>query len=54
MSALWVAFCSAVVSYLVLWFGGWAGQQLGVTRVGKHAQTIAGVLLLIIGLCEFH
>jgi putative sporulation protein YtaF len=54
MSALWTAFFSAIISYLVLWFGGWAGQQLGVTRVGKHAQTLAGALLLIIGLYEFH
>jgi putative sporulation protein YtaF len=54
MSALWTALFSAVISFLVLWFGGWAGTQLGVTRVGKHAQTIAGTLLLIIGLYEFH
>jgi putative sporulation protein YtaF len=54
MSAGWTALCSAIVSYLVLWFGGWAGCQLGVTRAGKHAQTIAGALLLVIGLAQFH
>lgn len=54
MSAVWTALFSAAISFLVLWFGGWAGDQLGVTRVGKHAQTIAGALLLIIGLYEFH
>ena len=54
LSALWTALLSAVISFLVLWFGGWAGYQLGVTRVGKHAQTIAGALLLLIGLYEFH
>jgi putative sporulation protein YtaF len=53
LSALWTAFFSAIISYLVLWSGGWAGQQLGVTRVGKYAQTLAGALLLIIGLWEF-
>ena len=54
LSAWWTALFSAVVSYLVLWFGGWAGNQLGVTRLGKHAQTIAGALLLVIGLSQFH
>jgi putative sporulation protein YtaF len=54
MSAAWTALLSAVVSYLVLWLGGWAGRQLGVNRVGKHAQTIAGALLLVIGLSQFH
>lgn len=54
LSALWTALFSAVISFLVLWFGGWAGRQLGVTRLGKHAQSIAGALLLIIGLYEFH
>jgi putative sporulation protein YtaF len=54
LSALWTALFSAVISFLVLWFGGWAGYRLGVTRVGKHAQTIAGALLLLIGLYEFH
>ena len=53
LSAMWTALFSAVVSFLVLWFGGWAGYQLGVTRVGKYAQTIAGILLLVIGLCQF-
>jgi putative sporulation protein YtaF len=54
MNAWWTALLSAIVSYLVLWFGGWAGYQLGVTRLGKHAQTIAGALLLVIGLAQFH
>jgi putative sporulation protein YtaF len=54
MSAGWTALLSAAVSYLVLWFGGWAGHQLGVSRVGRHAQTIAGALLLVIGLSQFH
>jgi len=53
LSAMWTALFSAVISFLVLWFGGWAGYQLGVTRVGKYAQTIAGILLLVIGLCQF-
>jgi len=54
MSAGWTALASAIVSYLVLWVGGWAGYQLGVTRLGRHAQTIAGALLLVIGLSQLH
>jgi putative sporulation protein YtaF len=54
MNAWWTALFSAIVSYLVLWLGGWAGYQLGVTRVGKHAPAVAGALLLVIGLAQFH
>ncbi len=54
MSALWTALLSAMVSFVVLWFGAWAGYQLGITRMGKYTQTVAGALLLIIGLLEFH
>ena len=54
LSALWTALFSAIISFLVLWLGSWAGAQLGVTRVGKHAQAVAGALLLIIGLFQFH
>lgn len=54
LSAGWTALASAVVSYLVLWFGGWAGSQLGLTRLGKHAPALAGALLLLIGLSQFH
>jgi putative sporulation protein YtaF len=53
LSALWTALLSAVVSYLVLWFGGWAGHRLGVTRVGRYAPIIAGILLLVIGIGQF-
>ena len=54
LSSLWTAACSGVISFLVLWLGGWAGHQVGVTRLGKHAQTLAGALLLVIGLCQLH
>lgn len=54
LGAVWTAVCSGVVSFLVLWFGGWAGLQLNKLRLGKGAQLVAGMLLLLLGLCQFH
>jgi putative sporulation protein YtaF len=54
LSALWTAFSSALVSFLVVWLGAASGQRLGEARLGKQAQTIAGSLLVLIGLWQLH
>jgi putative Mn2+ efflux pump MntP len=54
LSALWTALSSAIVSFLVVWLGAWAGHRLGGARVGKQAQTIAGSLLVLVGLWQLH
>jgi putative sporulation protein YtaF len=54
LSALWTALSSAIVSFVVVWLGAWAGRQLGEARLGKQAQTIAGSLLVLIGLWQLH
>jgi putative sporulation protein YtaF len=54
LSALWTALSSAVVSFLVVWLGAWAGDRLGGARLGKQAQTIAGLLLVLVGLWQLH
>ncbi|MBV9852615.1 MAG: manganese efflux pump [Armatimonadetes bacterium] len=48
------ALCSALLSFLVLWLGNRAGHRLGRGRLGEHAQLAAGMLLILIGLCQFH
>lgn len=53
LSILWTALFSAVISFLVLWLGGWAGRRLAATRLGDYAQVLAGVLLIVIGLRQF-
>ncbi len=53
LSVLWIAFFSALFSFLVLWLGGWAGRRLAATRLGDYAQILAGVLLIVIGLRQF-
>ena len=53
LSILWTAFFSALISFLVLWLGGWAGRRLAATRLGDYAQVLAGVLLIVIGLRQF-
>jgi putative sporulation protein YtaF len=54
LSALWTALSSAMVSFLVVWLGAWAGGRLGGARLGKQAQTIAGSLLVLVGLWQLH
>jgi putative sporulation protein YtaF len=54
LSTLWMALSSAVVSFLVVWLGAWTGGRLGGARLGKQAQTIAGLLLVLVGLWQLH
>lgn len=48
------ALCSAVLSFLVLWLGSWAGLRLATTRLGDYAQVTAGILLILIGVHQLH
>ncbi len=52
LSVLWTALLSAAFSFVVLWFGGWAGRQWGTARLGGYAQTAAGTLLILLGLFQ--
>jgi putative Mn2+ efflux pump MntP len=42
------------VSFLVVWLGAWTGDRLGGARLGKHAETIARLLLVLVGLWRLH
>src|SRR5438046_296495 len=53
LNVMATALCSAAVSFLALWLGARAGQQLGAANLGERAQAFAGFLLVIIGLCQF-
>jgi putative sporulation protein YtaF len=53
LSVMATAICSAAVSFLALWLGARAGRRLGAAHLGERAQALAGLLLVVIGLCQF-
>jgi putative sporulation protein YtaF len=54
LSAGWTALLSAGLSFLFLGLGCSAAHRLAGKRLGPHAQTVAGVLLIVIGLRQIH
>jgi putative sporulation protein YtaF len=52
LSVIATALCSAAVSFLALWLGARTGQRLGAANLGERAQALAGLLLVVIGLCQ--
>ncbi|MGO8671608.1 MAG: manganese efflux pump [Capsulimonadaceae bacterium] len=53
LSVFWTAFCSCVLSFMVLWLGGILGRRLAAGQAANRAPVVAGVLLIIIGLLQF-
>jgi len=45
-----VAVCNATLSFVTLWCGTWLGNRYGAHWLGRKADAIAGVLLLLMGL----
>jgi putative sporulation protein YtaF len=53
LSVIATGLTSAAMSYLVLWLGGVLGRRLGAGPVAERAPILAGILLIVIGLCQF-
>jgi len=44
-----VAMCNAVLSFVALWVGVWFGKRYGGLWLGRKADTVAALLLILIG-----
>ena len=52
LSTLLTTLMVGVLSILTFWVGIGLGRSLGVRWLGRHAGTISGLLLVVIGLVE--
>ena len=49
LSPLPVAVCNAVLSFVTLWCGVWLGKRYGEHWLGRKADVVAAVLLILLG-----
>lgn len=50
LNSFFVGFLSAVISFLALWLGNYITQFFNRFNLGKQANVLAGILLIIIGI----
>jgi putative sporulation protein YtaF len=52
MSALFTTLMVGLLSILTFWLGIGLGRSVGIRWLGRHAGTVSGLLLIVIGLAE--
>jgi putative Mn2+ efflux pump MntP len=52
LSTLFTTLMVGLLSILTFWLGIGLGRSLGIRWLGRHAGTLSGVLLIVIGLAE--
>lgn len=50
LNSLFVGFFSAVISFIALWLGNYITELLNKWDLGKKANIVAGIILILIGL----
>ena len=52
LSTLLTTLMVGLLSVLTFWLGIGLGRSLGIRWLGRHAGTVSGLLLIVIGLAE--